>query len=128
MPDAGINPAPGFTKKPEHRVALKPAGRRVLVTLGGETVADSTQAILCEESNHGPVYYVPMVDTRVDAFTPTARSTYCPYKGTASYWSISAGGTKAENAAWSYDLPYDECAALAKHVAFYGDKVDVRVT
>jgi uncharacterized protein (DUF427 family) len=66
-----------------------------------------------------------MVDTRVDAFTPTAKRTYCPYKGTASHWSIAAGGEKAENAAWSYDLPYDECADLVKHVGFYGNKVAV---
>lgn len=127
MPDAGTNPAPGFTKNPDHKVVLGPAGKRVTVMLAGETVADSANAILCEESNHGPVYYVPMVDTRADAFTPTARSTYCPYKGTASYWSIRVGGETAENAAWSYDLPYDECASLVKHVAFYPDKVDVRV-
>jgi uncharacterized protein (DUF427 family) len=126
MAQAATNPAPGFVKKPEHQVRLSPAQTRIVVILGGETVADSTAAILCEETGHAPVYYVPMVDTRVDAFTPTARSTYCPYKGRASYWSIGAGGTRAENAAWSYDLPYDECAALAKHVAFYGDKVEVR--
>lgn len=126
MAQVATNPAPGFVKKPEHQVRLSPAQTRIVVILGGETVADSTAAILCEETGHAPVYYVPMVDTRVDAFTPTARSTYCPYKGRASYWSIGAGGTRAENAAWSYDLPYDECAALAKHVAFYGDKVEVR--
>lgn len=126
MAQVATNPAPGFVKKPEHQVRLSPAQTRIVVILGGETVADSTAAILCEETGHAPVYYVPMVDTRADAFTPTAGSTYCPYKGRASYWSIGAGGTRAENAAWSYDLPYDECAALAKHVAFYGDKVEVR--
>jgi len=126
MPDAGLNPAPGFARKPEHQVRLSPLGKRVVVTLAGETIADSADALLCEESNHGPVYYVPMVDIRADAFTPTSRSTYCPYKGTASYWSIHAGGERAENAAWSYDLPYDECVELVKHVAFYPDKVEIR--
>jgi uncharacterized protein (DUF427 family) len=127
MPDAGTNPAPGFVRKPEHRVVLTPSDKRVVVTLADEVIADSADALLCEESGHAPVYYVPMVDTRADAFTPTSRSTYCPYKGTASYWSIDAGGTKADNAAWSYDLPYDECLALVKHVAFYPQKVAIRI-
>ncbi|MCR9071806.1 MAG: DUF427 domain-containing protein [Alphaproteobacteria bacterium] len=127
MPDAGTNPAPGFVEKPEHKVDLTPSGRRVLVVLGGETVADSTGALLCEETGHAPVYYLPMQDIRADVFSPTERSSYCPFKGRASYWTIRAGAETAANAAWSYDLPYDECAALAKHVAFYGDKVVVRV-
>lgn len=126
MPDAGTNPAPGFARKPDHKVVLTPADRRILVILGGETLADSTDALLCEETGHAPVYYLPMWDTRADAFSPTSRSTYCPYKGKASYWTVRAGGETADNAAWSYDLPYDECAALAKHVAFYGDKVEIR--
>lgn len=127
MPDAGTNPAPGFVRKPEHKVVLTPSDKRVVVTLAGEVIADSANTLLCEETNHGPVHYVPMVDTRADAFTPTSRSTYCPYKGTASYWSIGVSGEKAENAAWSYDLPYDECLDLVKHVAFYPDKVEIRV-
>ena len=124
MPDAGNNPAPGFAKNPSHSVRVTPAGKRVVVTLGGEVIADSAQALLCEETNHDPVFYVPMSDTRADAFTPTDKRTYCPYKGHASHWSISVGNTKADNGAWSYDLPYDEVVTLQRHVAFYPSKVD----
>ncbi len=124
MPDAGSNPAPGFAKNPSHAVTLSPAGKRVVVTVGGEAIADSTRALLCEETNHGPVFYIPMTDTRVDAFTPTEKRTYCPYKGHASHWTIRVGETRADNAAWSYDLPYDEVVDLQKHLAFYPNRVD----
>ena len=56
----------------------------------------------------------------------TDHSTHCPYKGHAGYWSIEAGGKKAENAVWAYPSPYDEMTAinLQNYVAFYWDRVD----
>ena len=57
------NTAPGFARKPEHVVALRPADKRVTVKLGGEVIAESNRAVLCEQSGHDPVYYVPMTDT-----------------------------------------------------------------
>ena len=93
MPDAPAdNPAPGFARKPDHVVAFRPAGKRVTVRLGGEVIAESDRAVLCEETGHGAVYYIPMADTRANLFRPTATRSYCPFKGEASYWSVSAGG------------------------------------
>ena len=123
MPDAA-NPAPGFARRPDHVVAFRPAGKRVVVKLGGEVIAETDRAVLCEETRSGPVYYVPMTDTRADLFRPTSTRTYCPFKGEASYWSVTAGGKDARDVAWSYDLPYDEATAIRGHVAFYPDRVD----
>lgn len=124
MSDTGNNPAPGYRRKPDHKVILKPAGRRVTIRLGDTVVAESDDAVLCEETGHDPVYYLPMTDIRADLFRPTAKSTYCPFKGNASYWTIAAGGREAVDAAWSYDLPFDEAVGLRGHVAFYPGKVD----
>jgi len=100
MPATSVtNPAPGFTRKPDHAVAFRPAGRRVTVRIGGAVIAETERATLCEETGHGPVYYVPMADTRADLFRPTATRSYCPFKGEASYWSITAGGADARDAA-----------------------------
>ena len=54
----------------------------------------------------------------------TEHHTYCPYKGTASYWSIAVGDRLSENAVWAYPEPFDEVAALKDYVAFYWDRVD----
>lgn len=121
---ASANPAPGFERKPDHVVAFRPAGRRVIVRIGGEVIAESDKAVLCEETGHGPVYYLPMTDTRAHLFRPTATSTHCPFKGDASYWSVTAGGVDGRDVAWSYDLPYDEATAIRGYVAFYPDRVD----
>ncbi|NQW10276.1 MAG: DUF427 domain-containing protein [Alphaproteobacteria bacterium] len=124
MPDAGSNPAPGFARKPDHAMSFAPSGQHIVVKLGGEIIAETDRALLCEESGHGPVHYIPMTDTRADLFRPTATHTHCPFKGDASYWSITAGGKEARDAAWSYDLPFDEAVTIKGHMAFYPDRVD----
>ncbi|MFC3228019.1 DUF427 domain-containing protein [Marinibaculum pumilum] len=121
---ASSNPGPGYAKDPEHKVALSPSNKRVRAMLNGLTIADTTNALVMEESGYDPVYYVPIGDVRMELATETEHHTYCPYKGEASYWSFAAIGVSAENAAWGYKLPYDEVSALKGHLAFYPAKVD----
>jgi uncharacterized protein (DUF427 family) len=120
------NPAPGYQKKPEHRVDLLPESRRIRVTFAGQTVADTTHAVRCEETGHEPVHYIPEKDVRFDLMHPTDHKTYCPFKGDCSYWTIEVDGgeKRAENAAWSYRTPYDEATGLTGHYAFYKSRVD----
>jgi uncharacterized protein (DUF427 family) len=118
------NPAPGWEKKPEHRVDLHPDSHHVRVKFGGALIADSTHSLRVEETGHGPVYYVPAADMRLDLMEKTAHTTYCPFKGTASYWTIKVDGKSSENAIWGYETPYDETTALAGHYAFYDSRVD----
>ena len=123
-----MNPAPGFKQNPQHRVATRPAGVRVQVRVGGELIADTADAVAMEEkSTSGKVvapvvYYVPRKDVRMERLERTSHHTYCPFKGEASYFSLKGG---PENAAWSYEQPYDEVEAIRGHLAFYPDKVEV---
>ena len=117
-------PAPGFQSNPDYRIAFEPSPRRVRVSLAGETIADSTQMRLLFETRHLPVYYFPRGDVRQDLLRPSEHHTYCPYKGTASYWSIAAGGRVSENAVWGYPEPFAEVAEIKDYVAFYWDRVD----
>ena len=118
------NSAPGFKKHPEHRVETKPAEMRVRVTFNGEVIADSRDAIRLDESKYASVYYVPRKDVKMERLTRTTHSTHCPFKGVASYYTLSVGGRTAANAVWSYEQPYDEMSVIRDRLAFYPDKVD----
>jgi uncharacterized protein (DUF427 family) len=123
------NPAPGFASRPDYSVDLLPENRRVKVVFGGVTIADSTAALRCEETGHGPVHYLPQKDVRLDLLHPTEHHTRCPYKGEASYWTIEVPAEngavrRSENAVWAYRTPYDEVPGLAGHYAFYTNRVD----
>ena len=115
------NSSPGFKKRPDYRLAAKPAGGRVQVKLDGEVIADSKEAIRLEEGDYPPVYYFPRKDVRMERLERSAHETYCPFKGTASYYSLKGG---ADNAVWTYETPYDEMLAIKERLAFYPDKVD----
>jgi len=115
------NSGPGYAKHPDHRVVVRPFRGRVVVEAGGEPLADSRAAVVLEESTYPPVYYVPRSDVRMHRLVATSHKTHCPFKGDASYFSITGG---ADNAVWSYQAPYDEVAVIRDHLAFYPNRVD----
>jgi uncharacterized protein (DUF427 family) len=111
---------------PDHQITIEPTGARVMVVVGAQIVADTTRALTLREANYPPVQYIPLEDVDQTLLTASAAQTYCPYKGDASYYSITAGGGRVD-AVWSYRAPYDAVAEIAGHVAFYTDQVDVVV-
>jgi len=116
--------SPAYAKHPEHRVVLESKPGRVRALFAGETIADSTRAHLVRESRHDPIVYFPREDVRMAALEKREETTFCPFKGTASYWTIRVGGREAESAVWSYEDPYDEVAGLKDCMAFYLDRID----
>lgn len=114
----------GFKTNPLYRIAFESSPRRVRVQFNSQTIADSTSAHLLFETRHLPVYYFPRADVRLDLLTPTDHHTFCPYKGTASYWTVRVGERTSENAVWGYPEPFAEVAAIQDFVAFYWDRVD----
>ena len=117
-------PAPGFAKNPDKLLDFEPSPRRVRIKFNGETIVDSTCAMLMREGGHVPIYYVPMDDVAMDFFTPTDHETHCGYKGYASYWTLKIGDREEENVMWSYCNPYDEMPGLKDYVAFYWHRMD----
>ncbi len=109
---------------PGHWVHVSDSPRRVRVIFNGETIADSKNAKLVRESDVLPLYYFPRADVRTKLLTASQHRTSCPYKGVASYWLISAGDRRAENAAWSYETPLPEAVDIAGHFAFEWNKMD----
>jgi uncharacterized protein (DUF427 family) len=109
---------------PDHPIAIQPSLDRIAVAFGGQTVADSASALTLREASYPPVQYIPKSDVRMALLTPTSHKTHCPYKGDASYFSITVGDRTAENAVWCYEQPYPAVAEIAGHLAFYPDRVD----
>jgi len=90
----------------------------------GRAIADSTRALTLKEAHYPPVYYIPREDADMALLARTAHSTHCPYKGDASYFTISADGRSADNAVWSYEAPFPTVAEIKDHLAFYPYRVD----
>lgn len=109
---------------PDHPITIEPTKGRVVVTVAGKVIADSAAALTLREATYPPVQYIPMKDVDASLLVATSHSTYCPYKGDCSYYSIPAGGAKTENAVWSYKTPYEAVAQIKDHVAFYPNRVD----
>lgn len=112
---------------PFHRVDVRSSSRHVVVELDGVTIADSEHARICFETNLPARYYLPLVDVRMDLLRPTETQTRCPYKGTASYWSIDVNGVVRDDLVWCYKTPFFESLSLAGHAAFYNEKLDIYV-
>jgi uncharacterized protein (DUF427 family) len=108
----------------DHPITITPNPRRVVVTLGGKVIADTTDALTLREASYPAVQYIPRKDVDMTALERTDHASYCPYKGDASYFSIPAGGERSVNAIWTYEAPYDAVAGIRDHLAFYPDRVD----
>jgi uncharacterized protein (DUF427 family) len=117
--------------RPRERVAdyprpprLEPAGRRVRIVLGGETVAATDAALRVLETFHPPTYYLPRAAFRNGVLRPGRGTSFCEWKGAARYWSLAAGGRTAADAAWDYPEPAPAFAALRDHLAVYPAAMD----
>ena len=108
----------------DHPITVTKNPKRVVVTANGTVIADTKDALTLREANYPPVQYIPRADATIAAFERTDHSTYCPYKGDASYFSIP-GVDRGENAIWSYEAPYKAVAAIRNHLAFYPDRVTI---
>ena len=66
----------------------------------GETIAESDDTVVVE-GNH----YFPLDSVRPGVLTPSSTTSVCPWKGTAEYYSVQAGGDENRDAAWYYAEP-----------------------
>jgi uncharacterized protein (DUF427 family) len=92
--------------------------------IDGEPIADSTRAVRVLETGHPPVWYIPPEDIRMDLLDNSTTNTFCEWKGTASYWTLTAGGRTVEDVAWSYQEPIPAFESLRGYLAFYPSRVD----
>jgi uncharacterized protein (DUF427 family) len=109
---------------PDHPITISPGPGRIKVRFGGRVIADTTRAMTLRETTHAPVHYIPREDTTMALLKRTEHTTHCPYKGDASYYSVTVDGKTAENAVWSYEHPFPAMAEIEGRLAFYPSRVD----
>jgi adenylate cyclase len=107
----------------DYEIRFEPGRRRMRVEFNGAWIADSSRVIVLHETRQPPSYYFPREDVRTDLLAKTEHITHCPFRGNATYWTIKVGDAVSQNAAWSYDEPYDDGRAIKEHVSFYPERV-----
>jgi uncharacterized protein (DUF427 family) len=112
-------------RDPYKRVDILASSRRVVVEVDGQVVADSSQPRILFETGLPARYYLPITDLRMDLLRPSSTQTHCPYKGTATYWSLVVDGTEYEDLVWIYRSPFAESQKVAGLACFYNEKVDI---
>jgi uncharacterized protein (DUF427 family) len=109
---------------PDHPISIERSSRRVVVSAAGRVIADTREALTLHEAHYPAVQYIPRKDVDMAQLARTDRTTYCPYKGDAAYFSIPAGGERSVDAVWAYETPYAAVAEIKDYLAFYPDRVD----
>ncbi len=99
-------------------------GKHVEVIFNGVKIADTRRAIRVLETSHPPVFYFPPEDVRFEFFTRTARTSYCEWKGSANYYTITVEGKSAPDAAWAYLNPVAEFRSIRGYIAVYPSLMD----
>ena len=113
------------TPGPDHPITVEKNPARVVVRVGDQVVADTTAALALRESNYPAVQYIPLADVEQSFLKDSDTTTYCPYKGDASYYTLVTGDGEQADVIWTYREPYPAVAEIAGHVAFYPDKVEI---
>jgi uncharacterized protein (DUF427 family) len=113
------------TPGPDHPITIEPNPARVTVRVGDRVLADTTAALDLRESTYPAIPYIPLADVDQSVLKETETSTYCPYKGDASYYSVVLPDGELTDVIWTYRAPYPAVAEIAGHVAFYGNKVEI---
>ena len=120
MSDAKPIKIPG----PDHPISVERYTGHVVIKAEGRVIADTREALTLREAHYPPVQYIPRKDVDMSLLVRTQRTTYCPYKGDASYFNIPLGGDRSIDAVWCYETPYAAVAEIKDHLAFYPDRVD----
>ena len=121
-----ITPGPGqesvwdYPRPPR----LEDSSDHIQIVLNGVTLVDTYRAKRVLETSHPPVYYIPPEDIKMEYLLSSSRSTYCEFKGNASYYTIQVGDKTIPHGAWYYRRPSPGYETMANYVAFYPGKMD----
>jgi uncharacterized protein (DUF427 family) len=107
----------------DHPITIELGHSRVVVSVANTEIVNTRDALILREASYPPVLYIPRKDADMSRLARSDHTTYCPYKGDCSYYSIPLGGSASVNAVWTYERPYAAVAEIQGHLAFYRDRV-----
>src|SRR5579875_3818493 len=110
---------------PDHPITITPHEGQVVVRAGDRVIADTTAALELQEASYPVALYIPLADVDDAALTRSDTTTHCPYKGDASYFTVTTGEGQLEDVVWTYETPHDAVAEIRDHVAFYPNRVTI---
>ncbi|HUF99513.1 MAG TPA: DUF427 domain-containing protein [Ilumatobacter sp.] len=114
-----------YPPNPYHRVDCHPTKRRLRVETAGTTLVDTDDTTIVFETTLEPRLYVHPRHVRTDLLRRTDTTSWCNYKGVATYWAAHVRDTVVDDIAWSYDAPLAESASIAGFLSFDLTNVDV---
>ena len=106
-------------------ITVTPAEGTYSIRAGGAVLGETSNALELREGDHDPVIYVPRADVAMAFLERSERTTTCPHKGDANYYSVVTKSVTIPDAVWTYENPHPQVAEIAHHLAFYPDKVTV---
>jgi uncharacterized protein (DUF427 family) len=122
-----IEPGPGqesvwdYPRPPR----VEPTDAHVVIEFGGRVIADTRRAVRVLETSQAPGFYLPPDDVDLSTLVASSRRSTCEWKGTAAYFSVQVGDRVALDAVWSYPEPWVGFEAIARHLAFYAQHMDI---
>ncbi|CAN5253475.1 DUF427 domain-containing protein [soil metagenome] len=109
---------------PDHPITVEHSPSRVVVKFGGAVIADTKEALVLHQAGSPSRFLFPRKDIKMELIERNEKTSYCPYKGDASYFNIKNGDTSSIKAAFCYEEPYAAVAEIKEHLGFYTEKVD----
>ncbi len=121
-------PVRGHLRDPYHRVDVYESSRRVKVTVGGTAIAETDRPKLLFETSLPPRPYLLRSDVLPGILEQSPTTSWCPYKGQATYWNVRTPSGVIEDGAWSFETPLPEAAKAIGHLAFDAEGIDIDVS
>ena len=118
----------GHPRDPFHRVDARRSARHVVVSVGGQVIAETRAPVAVFETGLPVRWYVPEADVHDGVLEPSDTTSVCPYKGVASYEHVTVDGRRYDDVAWCYREPLPEALPAAGHRSFDGPGVELRVS
>ena len=103
---------------------IEPISDILIIENNQVEIVNSQNALKVMETASPPTYYIPTADIKIEYFQKNSKSSYCEWKGKASYYDFLSDGTIIQSVGWYYNKPKSKYASLKDHVAFYASKFD----